>query len=65
MALCREWAERIKNDLGEISKETVSFSSGKKKKKIHAWSRLVELEIKKIRDGEKVIFKNHHILLLI
>lgn len=33
MALCREWAERIKNDLGEISKETVSFSSGKKKKK--------------------------------
>ena len=65
MALCREWAERIKNDLGEISKETVSFSSGQKKKKIHAWNRLVELEIKKIRDGEKVIFKNHSILLLI
>lgn len=63
MAVCREWAESIKNYLGEISKETFIFFRPKKKK-IQAWNRLVELEIK-IRDGEKVIFKNHSILLLI
>lgn len=32
MAVCREWAESIKNYLGEISKETFIFFRPKKKK---------------------------------
>lgn len=56
MALCREWAERIKNDLGEISKETVSFSSCKKKKYmlgVGQWNQ----RLRKSEMGKKLFLK--------